>query len=53
MGIGQTEQTEKRVLARLKSGYQRDRTGLKSDIAQSEHTKMGVSPRPSRRKNGY
>ena len=46
-------QTEIWVLARMTSGYQTDRTGRNSGIAQSKHTKIWFSPRPSRPKYGY
>ena len=56
MGIGQTEQTETRVLARPsrpKQGYGPDPTDWNKGIGQTEQTEIKVLARPNRPEYGY
>ena len=56
LGIGQTEQTEKWVLARPnrpKYGYWPDRTDRNLCIGQTEQAEIWVLARPNRPKYGY
>ena len=56
MGIGQTEQTKIRVLARLnrpKIGYWPVRTGRNLSIGQTEQAEIRVLARPNRPKYGF